>query len=110
MEKPDDFYPLQMFVHHRYALPQENEISEEAAKALALSEGAKVLGKNESELASWKPWRIFSRDADSRPVWRMVLSGKITEQGFWKAALWLDGITGDILFADTSAPDGRNEL
>ncbi len=101
------YYPLRMFTNHRYSEPADDELSEESAHRIACEKTAQTLDISVQTMAAWSAKRTYSRDKDSRPIWRFLLYNTNSAAGqAWRFVVWMDGMTGEILYADQTAPNG----
>ncbi len=101
------YYPLRMFTNHLYGEPADDELSEESAHRIACEKASQTLDISAQTMASWSVKRTYSRDKDSRPIWRFLLYDPNSTAGqAWHFVVWMDGMTGEILYADQTAPNG----
>ncbi len=100
------FEALESFNKHVYTLPNENELTEEHACTLAITAAAKQVGLSENEVVSYQIQRTFSRDEQEPPMWRFMFTDEKGTSSVWRIVVWLNGYTGEVIYAGTTAPDG----
>lgn len=106
LSEPGAYYPLQMFTNHLYSEPTAEEISEESALQIAHEKAAQGLNLDINVISTWKTKRTYSRDQGSNPIWRILLYTDPTPESPWQYIIWVDGVTGEILYADQVSPTG----
>ncbi len=100
------FDALGSFTKLTYTFPNENELSEEQACSLAIAAGADQVGLSEKEVASYQMQRTFSRDEQEPSVWRFMFTNEKGTSSVWRIVVWLNGSTGEVIYAGTTSPDG----
>ena len=89
-----------------YSEPTAEEISEESALQIAHEKAAQGLNLDINVISTWKTKRTYSRDQGSNPIWRILLYTDPTSESPWQYIIWVDGVTGEILYADQVSPTG----